>query len=145
MAEKHLKKHLKKEWVRGLCPQGDEWKVYGNSPMPDWPENMWNSGGVWVFPLPLPPSPFLSSKNSSIPGRIASWYNYAGKQFHGSSEVDIVLPENPTIQLLGIYPEDTSICNNPDVPQQRNGYRKCGTFTQWSTTQLLKAANSQNS
>jgi hypothetical protein len=27
---------------------------------------------------------------------------------------------------------------NPDVPQQRNGYRKCGTFTQWSTTQLLK-------
>jgi hypothetical protein len=25
---------------------------------------------------------------------------------------------------------------NPDVPQQRNGYRKCGTFTQWSTTQL---------
>ena len=27
---------------------------------------------------------------------------------------------------------------NPDVPQQRNGYRKCSTFTQWSTTQLLK-------
>jgi hypothetical protein len=27
---------------------------------------------------------------------------------------------------------------NPDAPQQRNGYRKCGTFTQWSTTQLLK-------
>jgi hypothetical protein len=24
------------------------------------------------------------------------------------------------------------------LPQQRNGYRKCGTFTQWSTTQLLK-------
>ena len=24
----------------------------------------------------------------------------------------------------------------PDVPQQRNGYRKCGTCTQWSTTQL---------
>jgi hypothetical protein len=23
-------------------------------------------------------------------------------------------------------------------PQQRNGYRKCGTFTQWNTTQLLK-------
>jgi hypothetical protein len=28
--------------------------------------------------------------------------------------------------------------NNPDVPQQKNGYRKCDTFTQWSTTQLLK-------
>jgi hypothetical protein len=27
---------------------------------------------------------------------------------------------------------------NPDVLQQRNGYRKCGTFTQWSATQLLK-------
>jgi hypothetical protein len=28
-----------------------------------------------------------------------------------------------------------------DAPQQRNGYRKCGTFTQWSTTQLLKRMN----
>jgi hypothetical protein len=27
---------------------------------------------------------------------------------------------------------------NLDVPQQRNRYRKYGTFTQWSTTQLLK-------
>jgi hypothetical protein len=27
---------------------------------------------------------------------------------------------------------------NPDVPQQRTGYRKCGTFTERSTTQLLK-------
>jgi hypothetical protein len=30
---------------------------------------------------------------------------------------------------------------NPDAPQQRNGYRKCGTSTQWSTTQLLKRMN----
>jgi hypothetical protein len=30
---------------------------------------------------------------------------------------------------------------NPDAPQQRNGYRKCGIFTQWSTTQLLKTMN----
>jgi hypothetical protein len=30
---------------------------------------------------------------------------------------------------------------NPDDPQQRNGYRKCGTFTQWSTTHLLKRMN----
>jgi hypothetical protein len=29
----------------------------------------------------------------------------------------------------------------PPVSQQRNGYRKCGTFTQWSTTQLLKTMN----
>jgi hypothetical protein len=33
----------------------------------------------------------------------------------------------------------------PDVLQQRQGYRKCGTFTQWSTTQLLKAMNLWNS
>ena len=32
----------------------------------------------------------------------------------------------------------TGAGNNPDDPQQRNQYRKCGTFTQWSTIQLLK-------
>jgi hypothetical protein len=73
-------------------------------------------------------------------------------------KLDIVLLEDPAIPLLGIYPEDVPTCNkdtcstmfiaalliitrsgkNPDVPQYRNGYRKCGTFTQWSTTQLIK-------
>jgi hypothetical protein len=72
--------------------------------------------------------------------------------------LDIVLPEDPAIPLLDIYPEDVptgkkNTCStmfiaalfiiarswkNPDAPQQRNGYRKCGTFTQWNTTQLLK-------
>jgi hypothetical protein len=51
------------------------------------------------------------------------------------------------IPLLGIYPEDAPTCNkdtystmfiaaifiiarnNPYVPQQRDGYKKCGTFT----------------
>jgi hypothetical protein len=67
--------------------------------------------------------------------------------------LDIVLPDQ-AIPLLGIYPEDVPTCKkdtcsimfiedlfiiaefgkNPDVPQQRNGYRKCGTFTQWNTT-----------
>ena len=76
-------------------------------------------------------------------------------------KLDIVLPEDPAIPLLGIYPEDVltskkDTCStmfiaalfyypeagkNPDAPQQRNGYRKCGTFTQWSTTQLLKRIN----
>ena len=80
-------------------------------------------------------------------------------------KLDIVLPEDPAIPLLGIYPEDVptgkkDTCStmfiaalfiiarswkNPDAPQQRNGYRKCGTFTQWSTTQLLKTMTSQNS
>jgi hypothetical protein len=30
---------------------------------------------------------------------------------------------------------------NPDVLQQRNGYRKYGTFTQWGTKQILKTMN----
>jgi hypothetical protein len=70
-----------------------------------------------------------------------------------------VLSVGPAIPLLVIYPKDApthykDTCstmfiaaifiiaeagNNPDVPQQRNGYRKCGTFTQWNTTQLLKS------
>jgi hypothetical protein len=28
----------------------------------------------------------------------------------------------------------------PDVPQQKNGNRKCGSFTHWNTTQLLRTA-----
>ena len=65
-------------------------------------------------------------------------------------KLDIVLPEDPAIPLLGIYPEDVptvkkDTCStmfiaalfiiarsgkNPNVSYQRNGYRKCGTFTQ---------------
>jgi hypothetical protein len=72
--------------------------------------------------------------------------------------LDIVLPEDPTIPLLGIYPEDVPTCKKDTCttmfiavlfiiarswkkPIQRNGYRKCGTFTQWSTIQLLKTMN----
>jgi hypothetical protein len=73
--------------------------------------------------------------------------------------LNIVLPEDPSIPLLGIYPEDVPTCNkdtrsimfiasrkpeagkNADIPQQRNGHRKYGTFTQWSTTQQLKTMN----
>ena len=69
-------------------------------------------------------------------------------------KLDILLLEDTAIPLLGIYPKDAPIYNkdtcstmfiaafliifrswkHPDVPQQRNGYRKCGKFTQWSTT-----------
>jgi hypothetical protein len=65
--------------------------------------------------------------------------------------------DDPAIPLLGIYPEDVPTCNKdkcstmfiaalfiitrswkePDVPQKKNGYRKCGTSTQWRTAQLL--------
>ena len=70
--------------------------------------------------------------------------------------MDIVLLEDPAIPLVGIYLEDVltdkkDTCStmfiaalfiiagkNPDIPQQRNGYRKSGAFTQWNTIQLLK-------
>ena len=75
-------------------------------------------------------------------------------------KLDIVLLDDPAIPLLGIYPEDAPICNkgtystmfiaalfiteagkNPNVPQQRNGHRKCGIFTQRSTMQLPWLSN----
>jgi hypothetical protein len=97
---------------------------------------------------------------SSIVGRLASLYNHSANQSYGSSENwTSVLEEDPAIPLLGIYLEDVptgkkDTCSTmfiaalfiiarscKDVPQQRNGYRKCGTFTHWSTTQLLKRMN----
>jgi hypothetical protein len=74
-------------------------------------------------------------------------------------KLDIIIPEHPAIPLLRIYPEDLPTGNkdtcptmfiaalfiiagkNSNVPQQWNRYRKCGTFTQWSTTQLLTTMN----
>jgi hypothetical protein len=76
-------------------------------------------------------------------------------------EISLVVPQkigHSTIPFLGIYPEDAPTCNkdifftflkaaifiiarswnNPNVLQQRNGYRQCGTYAEWSTTQLLK-------
>jgi hypothetical protein len=69
--------------------------------------------------------------------------------------LDIVLPEDPSIPLLGIYPEDVPTCNKdtcstmfivalfiitrsweePRYPSLEEWIQKCGTFTQWSTTQ----------
>jgi hypothetical protein len=77
-------------------------------------------------------------------------------------KLDIVLLEDLAILLLGIYPKDAptynkDICSilfiaalfiisrswkNPYVLQQRNGYKKCSIFTQWSATQLLKTMTS---
>ena len=77
-------------------------------------------------------------------------------------KLDIILPENSVVSLLGKYPKDAptynrDICSiifiaallqypeagkNPHVLQPRNGYRKCGTFIQWSTTHLSKTINS---
>jgi hypothetical protein len=76
-------------------------------------------------------------------------------------KLNIVLPEEPAILLLGIYPKDDPTYNKdkcspmfivtlsiiarswkePRCPSTENGYRKCGTFTQCDTTQLLKTVN----
>jgi hypothetical protein len=70
----------------------------------------------------------------------------------------MVLLEDPAIPLLSIYPEDVPtgkkdtfstmfiaalfiIARSWKEPSTEDGYRKCGTFTQWSTTQLLKRMN----
>jgi hypothetical protein len=49
---------------------------------------------------------------SSIVGGIASGYNHCGNQSGSSSEkLDIVLPEDQTIPLLGIYPKESPTYN----------------------------------
>jgi hypothetical protein len=51
-------------------------------------------------------------EHSSIAGEIASWYNHSGNEFGSSSEkLDIVLLEDLSIPLLGIYPEVAPTCN----------------------------------
>jgi len=72
--------------------------------------------------------------------------------------LDIELPEDPAIPLLGIYPKGVQTYNEdtcstmfiaalfiidrskkePRFLQQSNGYRKCGTSTQWNIIQLSK-------
>ena len=72
--------------------------------------------------------------------------------------MDIVLPEDPAIPLLGIYSEivltgKNDTCSTmfiaalfiiarswkePGCPSKENGYKKRGTFAQWNSTQLLK-------
>jgi hypothetical protein len=35
--------------------------------------------------------------------------------------------------LIEAYLTNPEAGNNPDHPQQKNGYRKCGSFTKWNT------------
>jgi hypothetical protein len=76
-------------------------------------------------------------------------------------KLDMVLLEDPAIPLLGIYPEDfptskketsstmfiaalfiiASSWKEPRWPSTEEWIQKCGTFTQWSTTHLLKRIN----
>jgi hypothetical protein len=69
-------------------------------------------------------------KTNKNPHKIwSNWTNISRNILHylGNFSGNVKLPQNAG--------------KNPDVPQQRNGYRKCR-FTQWSTTQLSKTMNS---
>ena len=46
---------------------------------------------------------------SNIIGRIAKWYSHFGKQFYGSSKLNIELPYDSAILLLGTYPREMNI------------------------------------
>jgi hypothetical protein len=50
---------------------------------------------------------------SSIVSEIASWYNHSGNKFGSSSEnwTYYLLPEDPAIPLLGIYPKHAPTYN----------------------------------
>jgi len=80
-------------------------------------------------------------------------------------KLDIVPPEDPAELLLRLHTKDAptydkDTCSTvfiaalfiiarswkqPRCPSQSNGYRKSGTFTQWSTSQLLKTMTTWNS
>jgi hypothetical protein len=57
-------------------------------------------------------------------------------------KLEIDPPEDPATLLLGIYPKDAPPCHKDIVFHYVHGYRKCGSFTQWNTTQLLRTRKS---
>jgi hypothetical protein len=51
-------------------------------------------------------------EHSSIAGGTARWKNHFGNQSCSSSEkLEIILPEDPAIRLLGIHPKGAPTCN----------------------------------
>ena len=51
-------------------------------------------------------------EHPSIASGIVNWYNHAGNQSGSSSEkLEVDLPEDPAIPLLGIYPKDAPPCH----------------------------------
>jgi hypothetical protein len=98
--------------------------------------------------------------HSSIAGGIASLYNHSGNQSGDSSGnwdyfylktqayhsflctqkmLQHVTRTHDPLCSSQPYLSEPEARDNPDVPQQKNGSRKCGTFIQWSTIQLLKS------
>jgi hypothetical protein len=101
-------------------------------------------------------------EHSSIVGVIASLYNHSENQTGGLQKIGHITTGGSSNASPGHIPRSIPTCNkdtcstmfiaalfiiaeagkNPAFPQQRNGYRKCGTFTQWYTTQQSKTMNS---
>jgi hypothetical protein len=50
-------------------------------------------------------------EHSSIAGGIANWYNHWKSVWWFLRKFNIVVMEDPSIPLLGIYPEDATTCN----------------------------------
>jgi hypothetical protein len=50
-------------------------------------------------------------EHSSIAGKIATWYTTLKISLRFLRKLGIVLPDDPAIPLLGIYPEDAPTCN----------------------------------
>ena len=97
-------------------------------------------------------------KPSYTTGGNVNGCRHYGEQYGSSPEkLNIELPYDPAIPLLGIYPNKTLTQKDTCIPmfvttlftiarhgnslnalKQRNGYRRCGTYTQWRTTQPWK-------
>jgi hypothetical protein len=97
----------------------------------------------------------------SIAGGIVSWYNHSGNQISSSSENWTYTTGKSSNTVLDIYPEDATTSNKnsrstmfiaalfiiarswkePRYPSTEEWIWKCGTFTQWNTTELLKTMN----
>ena len=95
-------------------------------------------------------------ESSRTAGENGNWHSYYGRQYGDPlKKLGTELPYDPTILLLDIYHEKTIIerdtwtptftaailqelghGSSPDVHQQMNGYRSCGTYRQWNITQL---------
>jgi hypothetical protein len=86
---------------------------------------------------------------------IASWYNQPlwKSTWQFLRKLEIVLPGDPAMPFQGIcspYHKDTwsamfisSVINSSEkLETNQNGYRKCGSCSQWNTIQLLKMRTS---
>jgi hypothetical protein len=107
---------------------------------------------------------YKNGEHSSIVGGITSWYNPSGNQsgcfsenwkyfylrtqlFHSWAYTQkmhqhINNKDTCSTMFIAALFITSRSWKQPRCPLERNGYRKCDTFTQWSTAQLLKTITS---